>query len=156
MMVLVDTNVLVRLANRADPQRPVALTALESLHQGGHTLALVPQVFYEFRVVATRPTSQNGLGLSAARVAADTEEFLRDYRLLDDDAGVFEIWRQLVTSREVLGKLAHDARLVAAMLRHGVTHLLTFNDQDFARSRRSSPSRPTPRRSCRRKRPETN
>ena len=33
----------------------------------------------------------------------------------------------------VIGKNAHDARLVAAMRVHGVTHLLTFNDQDFAR-----------------------
>jgi hypothetical protein len=28
---------------------------------------------------------------------------------------------------------AHDARLVAAMIVHGVTHLLTFNGADFAR-----------------------
>jgi predicted nucleic acid-binding protein len=133
MMVLVDTNVLVRLANRADSQRTLALTALEALHQGSYSLVLVPQVFYEFWVVASRPTSQNGLGLSAAKVAADADEFLHDYQLLDDDSAVFETWRQLVTTREVLGKPAHDARLVAAMLRHGVTHLLTFNAQDFAR-----------------------
>jgi predicted nucleic acid-binding protein len=33
----------------------------------------------------------------------------------------------------VLGKNAHDARLVAAMNVHGVTHLLTFNAADFRR-----------------------
>jgi predicted nucleic acid-binding protein len=38
-----------------------------------------------------------------------------------------------VTKRAVLGKNAHGARLVAAMLRHGVTHLVTFNAQDFTR-----------------------
>jgi hypothetical protein len=32
-----------------------------------------------------------------------------------------------------LGKNAHDARLVAAMRVHGLTHLLTFNAQDFRR-----------------------
>jgi len=32
-----------------------------------------------------------------------------------------------------MGKPSHDARLVAAMLAHGVTHILTFNDTDFRR-----------------------
>jgi hypothetical protein len=31
----------------------------------------------------------------------------------------------------VTGKKAHDTRLVAAMMVHGVTHLLTFNIEDF-------------------------
>ncbi len=31
------------------------------------------------------------------------------------------------------GKQAQDAHLVAAMLVHKVTHLLTFNDSDFKR-----------------------
>jgi predicted nucleic acid-binding protein len=33
----------------------------------------------------------------------------------------------------VSGKQAHDARIVAAMKVHGVTHLLTFNTDDFKR-----------------------
>jgi hypothetical protein len=33
----------------------------------------------------------------------------------------------------VVGKNAHDARLVAAMNVHGLTQLLTFNNQDFQR-----------------------
>ena len=37
----------------------------------------------------------------------------------------------LVASTPVLGKNAHDARLVAAMTVHGLAHLLTFNAQDF-------------------------
>lgn len=34
---------------------------------------------------------------------------------------------------KVVGKTAHDARLVAAMHAHGLTHLLTFNEPDFRR-----------------------
>jgi ssRNA-specific RNase YbeY (16S rRNA maturation enzyme) len=34
---------------------------------------------------------------------------------------------------DVKGKNAHDARLFAYMLIHGVTHLLTFNLSDFTR-----------------------
>jgi len=39
----------------------------------------------------------------------------------------------MALDRKVSGKQAHDARLAAAMLRHGLTHLLTFNIEDFKR-----------------------
>ena len=42
-------------------------------------------------------------------------------------------WRRLVGAYGVLGKSAHDARLVAAMIAHGLTHFLTFNLADFNR-----------------------
>jgi hypothetical protein len=42
-------------------------------------------------------------------------------------------WRNLVAANDVKGKNAHDARLVAAMQRHGLTDLLSFNKRDFAR-----------------------
>ncbi len=60
-------------------------------------------------------------------------EVLRDYHLRRDERGVFERWRSLVVAHDIKGKNAHDARLVAAMQRHGLTNLLTFNKPDFAR-----------------------
>jgi len=39
----------------------------------------------------------------------------------------------LVLTYQVRGAKVHDARLVAAMLAHGLTHILTFNNRDFAR-----------------------
>jgi predicted nucleic acid-binding protein len=55
------------------------------------------------------------------------------FRLLDDTPAILPEWERLVVAHSVLGKNAHDARLVAAMRVHGVTHLLTFNDGDFRR-----------------------
>lgn len=46
---------------------------------------------------------------------------------------MFDAWRDLIARYGILGKQAHDAHMVAAMVRHGLTHLLTFNEQDFAR-----------------------
>ena len=46
---------------------------------------------------------------------------------------MFRFWHDLVNRHEVKGKNAHDARIVAAMLRHGISHLLTFNAADFIR-----------------------
>jgi predicted nucleic acid-binding protein len=55
------------------------------------------------------------------------------FRLRLDERGVFRNWTRLVVNNQVRGKVAHDARLVAAMQRHGLTNLLTFNAGDFAR-----------------------
>jgi predicted nucleic acid-binding protein len=95
--------------------------------------AIVPQVVYEFWVVATRPREQNGLGLSIADADAAVEERTGVFRLLLDERGVFIRWKELVRRHEVRGKLAHDARLVAAMQRHGIESILTFNAADFQR-----------------------
>jgi predicted nucleic acid-binding protein len=38
-----------------------------------------------------------------------------------------------VVRHQVSGKQVYDARIVAAMLVHNLTHLLTFNDGDFKR-----------------------
>jgi predicted nucleic acid-binding protein len=55
--------------------------------------------------------------------------------LLPDGPPVYAAWRDLVAAHSVSGKQVHDARLVAAMMVHGVTHLLTLNTADFTRYR---------------------
>lgn len=42
-------------------------------------------------------------------------------------------WERLVAAYKVLGKPAHDARLVAAMQVYGITDILTFDRAGFAR-----------------------
>jgi predicted nucleic acid-binding protein len=93
----------------------------------------VPQSLYEFWVVCTRPTAANGLGKSVAEATADLAKLKGLFPLLHDTPALYPAWEQLVTATAVVGKKAHDARLVAAMRVHGLTHLLTFNDQDFRR-----------------------
>jgi hypothetical protein len=46
---------------------------------------------------------------------------------------MYSNWRRLVVKYRVSGVQVHDARLVASMLVHDVTHILTFNIQDFTR-----------------------
>jgi predicted nucleic acid-binding protein len=133
MRILVDTNVLMRSAHPNHPQQQVAAFAVTSLRSAGHELAIVPQVLYEFWVASTRPVAQNGLGFSAQQADDELRVAETLYSILFDDATIVETWRKLVVNYNVLGKPAHDARLVAAMLRHGVTHLLTFNTGDFER-----------------------
>jgi predicted nucleic acid-binding protein len=131
--ILLDANILVHLANSADPNRQPAINALGRLAADGHEAVLVPQVLYEFWVVATRPTENNGLGMAANDADADVSGYVSRFFLVEDSAAIFEKWREVVTKYAIVGKHAHDARLVAAMASHSITHLLTFNDRDFRR-----------------------
>jgi predicted nucleic acid-binding protein len=133
MLILTDTNVLLRLVERVHPQHATAVEAIDILETSGHQPCIVPQVAYEYWVVATRPRAANGLGLSPAETKSELDELLPPFRVLRDERQIYEIWQRLVLQHEVTGKRAHDARLVAAMLRHGISHLLTFNVPDFAR-----------------------
>jgi predicted nucleic acid-binding protein len=94
---------------------------------------VVPQVLYEFWVVCTRPTANNGLGKTAPEAANELAAVKALFLLLDETPAVLAEWERLVTSSAVLGKNAHDAHLVAAMQVHGLSHILTFNDADFRR-----------------------
>jgi predicted nucleic acid-binding protein len=110
-----------------------ALAAVDWLHANGHECVIVPQVLYEYWVVATRPSENNGLGMPVANVDAAISRWISVFRLLLDERGVFAVWRELVATNDVKGRNAHDARLVAAMQRHGLTMLLSFNKPDFSR-----------------------
>jgi len=133
MTILIDTNVLVRLDHLGNPQRETARKALERLVDDAHDLRTVPQVLYEYWVATTRPVDANGLGFSIEEADRLLTDFKELFPPLRDERGILERWQELVIRYAVQGKVAHDARIVAAMLRHGLTHLLTFNDSDFAR-----------------------
>lgn len=133
MNVLLDTNILARMAQPGQPPYRVAHDAAGVLTSRGDVPCVVPQVLYEFWVVATRPAAQNGLGMTAAQADTELGRVERLFPLLRDDARIYPEWRRLVMAHQVTGKPAHDARLVAAMTVHGLTHILTFNTADFAR-----------------------
>ena len=103
------------------------------LHRHGMEFTLVPQVLYEYWVVYTRPRVNNGLGYSPAAALHEIDDLTRRYPLLADPPEIFDEWKSRVALRQVTGKQAHDARLVAAMAVHGLTRLLTFNPRHFAR-----------------------
>jgi predicted nucleic acid-binding protein len=133
MRILLDTNVLCRLVEKTHALHSAAEDALATLYSRGHELCLVPQVLYEYWVVATRPASQNGFEMRTADVDKAIDYWLDLFTLLRDERGIFAVWRDLVRQHEVKGKSAHDARLIAAMKRHGLQRLLTFNVADFKR-----------------------
>lgn len=80
-----------------------------------------------------RPPSQNGQGKTPDEALDDLLDFDAEFTLLSDTDDVYREWRRLIAGHKPTGKPAHDARLVAAMQVHGLTHLLTFNTADFRR-----------------------
>jgi predicted nucleic acid-binding protein len=129
MRVLIDTNILVRLTDSSSP----AYAAVRRESLAGADLVLVPQVLTEYWAVVTRPEESNGLGLSTERAAQEIESFKRDFDLVYDSASCHRAWETLVVKYSVKGKRTHDAKLVAAMVAHGIPSILTFNASDFRR-----------------------
>ena len=133
MIYLVDTNVLLRFSRLKDPRYQICREAVHKLETDGHQLQATLQNFAEFWNVSTRPTERNGFG----RTPVETDELLQDLEkalsLLPDSPNVYPVWRRLVMDYDVSGVQVHDARLVAVMIVHNVTHILTFNATDFKR-----------------------
>ncbi len=133
MRILVDTNVLCSLAQSGHARHESASAAVSTLESAGHELCLVPQVIYEYWVVVTRPAKENGLGMPPVDAERAVSLWLEIFTLLRDERGIFANWRELVVRHEVKGKLAHDTRLVAAMTRHSIASLISYNAADFSR-----------------------
>jgi hypothetical protein len=85
----------------------------------------------EFWVVATRPVTNNGLGWKADKAEAVLRLMKSRFPCIDDRADTASHWFGLVTQHRIIGKRAHDIRLIALMKSHGIQRLLTLNPGDF-------------------------
>jgi len=135
-MILLDTNLLGRMTDSADPACASARRAVHVLLRKGERLIVVPQNLYEFWAVATRrpgppPAGQNGLGMTPDQASQWLRFFMRRFTLLPDREELLTHWHALVTTLAIKGHKSYDARLVAAMQSYGMTQLLTFNAGDF-------------------------
>ena len=111
----------------------MARVAIKAVTARGRELHIVPQNLVELWVVATRPVEQNGLGMELAAVAIELTRIKSMFELLPETPAIYPVWESLVIQYRVIGKPAHDARLVAAMKVHGLTAILTFDRTGFSR-----------------------
>ncbi|MDZ7963282.1 MAG: PIN domain-containing protein [Aulosira sp. DedQUE10] len=133
MPYLIDTNILLRSADLSHPMNIDAVNAINTLLSRSESLHIVPQNLIEFWNVYTRPLDRNGLGRTTIEAEAEIKRLKTIFHLSLDTAAVYLEWEKLVITYSVMGVNVHDARLVAAMLVHGLTDILTFNTKDFAR-----------------------
>jgi predicted nucleic acid-binding protein len=133
MAYLVETPILMRLANFSDANYFTANAAVETLQEHGETLHIAPQNLIEFRNGATRSQEINGLGLSLTEADAKADIFEAAFSLLPETPDIYPAWKALVRAAGVTGKQVHDVRLVAICQVYSITHILTFNVRHFAR-----------------------
>ncbi len=130
---LLDTNVILRFAERNHPLHPTVRNAVRQLRLDGHRTQVTSQNCVEFWNVATRPATKNGFGLKPVEADRMLRLIERLFPLLPDAPTLYSEWRRIVVTFKVSGIQVHDARIVAAMKANDVTHVLTFNTKDFTR-----------------------
>ena len=130
-MSVVDTNVLVHSSASSSPDHSRARAALARLTSQG-PVAVTRQVLREYLAAATRPQSWSR-ALTLAEATADTDQFARRFAVLEDGPLVWDELMALTRRFAFGGKQVHDANIVATMLAHGETRLLTFNVADYRR-----------------------
>jgi predicted nucleic acid-binding protein len=131
--VLVDTNVLLRFLEPEDSGYSLIRSVMRAIRGRGDEICFASQSLVEFWNVCTRPADRNGLGLSIPETDRRARIVEGQFLRLTESEHVHEQWRRLVVRYSVHGVQVHDARLVAAMLAHGVPQLVTLNERDFKR-----------------------
>ncbi|HLJ26534.1 MAG TPA: type II toxin-antitoxin system VapC family toxin [Candidatus Angelobacter sp.] len=130
---LVDTNILLRMTRRSDPQHQLVDAALAQLAGQGAIFHYTHQNIAELWNAMTRPRDRNGFGLTVADAELEVRAIETGMIFLPDNDAVYREWRRIVVQHRVLGVQVHDARLAAAMYVHHVSHILTLNVPDFSR-----------------------
>lgn len=130
---LLDSNILIRWVQPGDPGSATVVSAIDALLLAKAELFYVSQNLGEFCNAVTRPVNRNGYGFSPAWADRLARIFESQIEMLPDLPEVHREWRRILVDYRVSGVQVHDARLIAAMLVHGVTHILTFDAKDFSR-----------------------
>ncbi|MFN0277375.1 MAG: type II toxin-antitoxin system VapC family toxin [Pyrinomonadaceae bacterium] len=133
MSYVADSNILTALSQKKSSQYIYVEQAIAEFRQKKENIVIFPQNLVEFWAVATRPLEANGLNLSIEKTVSEMRRFRRNFTFVNELPDLFFEWEILVQKYQVKGKNVHDARIVAAMMQHGITHLLTFNVKDFNR-----------------------
>jgi predicted nucleic acid-binding protein len=131
--IFLDTNVLLSVTDQSREHHQASIHFLDDCRSQGVRLFLSGQVMREYLVVATRPVESNGLGLAPAKASHNLETFMEVARLLPENGETAKQLRTLVSTHALVGKRIHDAGIVATMRSHGLSHLKTWNPDDFAR-----------------------
>ena len=131
----IDTNVLLRQAQKEHEHSSTASQSLRNLLQQNVLLCLMPQTIYEFWAVVTRPsTARGGFCWTTQQAASEVEKLEEAYTIfIPTRMSVYREWKRLVSTYHVSGVAVHDAHLVATMKSNHVEEILTFNTKDFTR-----------------------
>src|SRR4051812_12037627 len=104
MSYVLDSNILLRMAQDTHPMHAPATQATTTLIRQGETVHIIPQNLYEFWSVATREIKYNGLGLSISDAQAELAKLRALFLFLPDSPAILPEWERLVTTHAVSGR----------------------------------------------------
>lgn len=132
-LAFIDTNALVYADQAHSKFHQPARAALGRLEQEDAELWISRQVLREYLATVTRPGPTGVPAMTRAAAADAVDGFVGAYRIAEDGPQTTARLLDLVRAVPIGGKQVHDANIVATMLAHGITRLLTFNVADFQR-----------------------
>ncbi len=92
MSYVLDSNILLRMAQVTHSMHAEATQATTALLRQGETVHITPQNLYEFWSVATREIQFNGLGLSVVDAQAELARLKRLFLFLPDSPAIYPEW----------------------------------------------------------------
>ena len=124
---LIDTNILLRMTRRSDPQHQLVDTALAHLASQGTIFHYTHQNIAELWNAMTRPLARNGLGLTVNEAEREVRAIEAGMVLLPDSEAVYREWRRIVLHQGVLGVQVHDARSHCTAPKQGLATRLSYS-----------------------------
>jgi len=131
-ILFLDTNILLIATDESRPHHRLARRIITAHNRSGIHLGISGQIIREYLVVATRSQEANGLGLDSADALNNTEAFRQRLVFFDETEAVSIKLRLLTKNYRLIGKRIHDANVVATMLTHSLSKLITENQGDFS------------------------
>jgi hypothetical protein len=131
MSFAVDVNVLLYASDTASPHATRAAAFLAERTSGREVFCLAwPTVWAYLRVVTHPGILSNPLPPERAMDNVEALTRLPHVRLLAEEEGFWEVYREVAREVPVRGNLVPDAHLAALLRQHGIRTLYT-NDSDF-------------------------
>jgi predicted nucleic acid-binding protein len=129
--VFLDTNVLLEATDQGRRFHAQATGVLRDFAKRRWSLHCTAQVLREYLVVATRPESANGLGLSLPDAVANILQFRKKVALVLEPSGCMHTLLAWAQHHGTVGRKLHDLQILVAAYHGGMDALLTANTKDF-------------------------
>jgi predicted nucleic acid-binding protein len=129
--VFLDTNVLLEATDQGRRFHAQATGLLHDFAKRQWSLHCTAQVLREYLVVATRPESANGLGLSVPDAVANIRQFRKKVALVLEPQVCLDTLLTWSEHHGTTGRKLHDLQILVAAYHGGMNTLLTANTKDF-------------------------
>jgi predicted nucleic acid-binding protein len=132
--IFIDTNILIYSTfPDFDSEKHIqSLQSLNQLLQSGKPLFVSSQILREYFAISTNGSIFKR-PLNHKQAIGKIHEFLKRFNILLEKETTIQILMDLIEKYTISRQKIHDLNIVATMIDHGISHLLTDNKKDFKR-----------------------